>query len=592
MRRLLYAALLSAWSLSACGSDGATPSPVPAPTPAPTPAPAPPGDVRLNQLGFLPQSAKWAVLAGGPGAGELDFRLVDAATGSEVWKGRTSAPAPWAPADESARLLDFSAFTGTGLFRLEVPGTATSLNFSIGPGVYAPLREAALKAYYFNRASMALTGPLAGNWARPEGHPDTRVLVHASAVGPRRQAGDVISAPKGWYDAGDYNKYVVNSGISTYTLLAAWEHFPAQFANQQTGTPESGNGLPDVLNEALWNLEWMLAMQDPDDGGVYHKLTGLRFDGTVMPHESTADRYVVQKSTAAALNFAATMAQASRVYAAFEAQKPGLSARMLAAARLAWTWAQNHPNRSYQQPADVQTGEYGDSQLRDEFAWAAAELYISTREDAFWAAMQAQQVPNLVPSWLEVGALAWTSLAHHRHQLTAAADQALIEQRVRGLADALAAQWQASGYRVSMQRGDFVWGSNSTALNQGMMLIQGYRLGQQPQHLAAAQAALDYVLGRNALGQSMVTGFGERSPRHPHHRPSEADKVVAPVPGFVVGGPNPGRQDARDCPVPYPATQDAKAYLDHYCSYASNEVAINWNAPLVYLSAALQALTR
>jgi endoglucanase len=439
---------------------------------------------------------------------------------------------------------------------------------------------------------MALTGPLAGVWSRPAGHPDTRVLVHASAAGPRRQAGDVISAPKGWYDAGDYNKYVVNSGISTYTLLAAWEHFPAQFASQRSNTPESGNGLPDLLNEVLWNLEWLLAMQDPDDGGVYHKLTHLSFDGTVMPHQSTAERYVVQKSTAAALNFAATMAQASRVFAAFEAQKPGLSARMLAAARLAWAWAQNHPNRIYQQPADVQTGEYGDSQLRDEFAWAAAELYISTRDDAFWTAMQAQQTPNVPPSWLDVGALAWTSLAQHRQQLTPAADQALIEQRVRGLAESLAAQWQASGYRVAMQRGDFVWGSNSVALNQGMMLIQGYRLSQQPQQLAAAQAALDYVLGRNALGLSMVTGFGARTPRHPHHRPSEADQVADPVPGFVVGGPNPGRQDVPHCPVPYPATQDAKAYLDHYCSYASNEVAINWNAPLVYLSAALQALTR
>ncbi len=524
--------------------------------------------------------------------GELDFRLVDAANGNEVWKGRTSAPAEWAPASESARVLDFSAFTGTGVFRLEVPGAATSLNFNIGPGVYAPLRDAALKAYYFNRASTALTEPLAGIWARPAGHPDTRVVVHASAAGPRRQAGDVISAPKGWYDAGDHNKYVVNSGISTHTLLAAWEHFPAQFASQKTGTPESGNGLPDLLNEVLWNLEWLLAMQDPDDGGVYHKLTNLSFDGTVMPHRATGERYVVQKSTAAALNFAATLAQASRVFAAFEAQKPGLSARMLATARLAWGWAQRNPNRIYQQPADVQTGEYGDSQLRDEFAWAAAELYISTREDGFWTAMQAQQLPNISPSWMDVGALAWSSLAHHRHQLTPAADTALIEQRARGLAESLAAQWQASSYRVSMQRGDFVWGSNSVALNQGMMLIQGYRISQQAQHLAAAQAALDYVLGRNALGHSMVTGFGERSPRHPHHRQSEADTVAAPVPGFVVGGPNPGRQDARDCPVPYPATQDAKAYLDHYCSYASNEVAINWNAPLVYLSAALQALTR
>jgi endoglucanase len=108
--------------------------------------------------------------------------------------------------------------------------------------------------------------------------------------------------------------------------------------------------------------------------------------------------------------------------------------------------------------------------------------------------------------------------------------------------------------------------------------------------LDAAQSALDYVLGRNPLGQSMVTGFGTRSPRHPHHRPSQADGVAAPVPGFLVGGPNPQRQDAQHCRVPYPSSLPALAYIDHDCSYASNEVAINWNAPLAYVSAALQAL--
>jgi endoglucanase len=142
-----------------------------------------------------------------------------------------------------------------------------------------------------------------------------------------------------------------------------------------------------------------------------------------------------------------------------------------------------------------------------------------------------------------------------------------------------------------MQTDDFVWGSNAVALNQALMLIQGYRLSGDRRQLDAAQAALDYVLGRNALGMSMVTGIGEKSPLHPHHRPSNADGIAAPVPGFIVGGPNPGQQDAAHCPVPYASKLPALSYLDHDCSYASNEVAINWNAPLVYVSAALQVLT-
>jgi len=331
-------------------------------------------------------------------------------------------------------------------------------------------------------------------------------------------------------------------------------------------------------------------MQDPADGGVYHKLSNAGFDGAVMPHEATAPRYVLQKSTAAALNFAAVMAMASRVYAPFEAQRPGWSAQALAAAKAAWAWAKAHPTARYQQPPDVQTGEYGDAMLDDEFAWAAAELYISTRDPAFYAAMGAERLPHRVPAWNDVAGLAWMSLAHHRQRLTPEADQALIKQRVSRLAQQLAEAWRTSAYRVAMQTPDFVWGSNAVALNQAMMLIQGYRLNGERLQLDAAQSALDYVLGRNPLGQSMVTGFGTRAPLHPHHRPSQADGVAAPVPGFLVGGPNPERQDAQHCPVPYPSSLPALAYIDHDCSYASNEVAINWNAPLAYVSAALQAL--
>ena len=546
----------------------------------------------MNQVGFLPGAAKWAVVVGGSTGNEtVTVRLLDARSGNEVWRGNTSAPATWQPSQDRARVVDFSAFTTAGEYKLQVAGSPDSASFRISEDAYGALQDASLKAFYFNRSGTELLPEHGGAWARALGHADTRVLIHASAAGPRRNTGDAISSAKGWYDAGDYNKYIVNSGISTYTLLAAWEHFPARFETRSTQIPESGNSLPDVLDEALWNLEWVLTMQDPDDGGVYHKLTNLNFDGTVMPDQARNERYVVQKTTAAALNFAAVMAQGSRVFARFEDQQPGLSARMLAAARSAWAWAQANPTRYYSQPGDVRTGEYGDGNVSDEFAWAAAELYITTRDDAFWTAVQATTLPNSVPAWLDVKGLAWTSLAHHRAGLTAAADRTLIEQRVRELANSLSTRWQSSAYRVAMQNEDYVWGSNSVLLNQGLMLVQGYRLTGDALHLAGAQAAMDYALGRNALGMSMVTGFGTRSPQRPHHRPSAADGVTAPVPGFIVGGPHSGQQDLSSCPRGYPSTLSARSYLDDYCSYATNEVAINWNAPLVYLSAALQALT-
>ncbi len=547
-------------------------------------ASAAPG-VAVNQIGFAPAAAKVAVVAATTAP---VFTVVDADTGRTVLRGRLGPAATWAPAGQVVRLADFSALKQPGRYRVEVAGLPASAPFVVARDAYAELNAAALKAFYFNRASTPLLPVHAGRYARAAGHADDRVLVHASAASEGRPAGTVIAASRGWYDAGDYNKYIVNSGITVYTLLAAYEHFPAVFQAQRLNIPETGNGLPDVLNEVLWNLEWMLAMQDPADGGVYHKLTNPGFDGNVMPAAATGERYVVQKTTAAALDFAAATAQASRVFAAFEAQKPGLSARLLAASRRAWDWAQARPTVVYRQPADIKTGEYGDAKLEDEFAWAGVELFVATGEARYRPDLQ--RLPIGVPSWADVQGLPWITLARHADNM-ADADSVAVKSRILTLADGLVGTWRASAYGVALQGKDFVWGSNAQALNQAVMLIQAYRLGGQRPHLDAAQAALDYVLGRNPVGLSYVTGFGTRSPQHPHHRPSQADGIKAPVPGFVVGGPNPGQQDAAHCPVRYASRLPALSYLDHDCSYASNEVAINWNAPLVYVSAALQALT-
>jgi endoglucanase len=546
------------------------------------------GLIKLNQLGFLPESMKVAVI---PDVASTRFKLVKAGSTTEVFSGDLAATATWDASGERVKLADFSSVKTPGDYQIRVDGVADSHVFTIAADAYNSLTAASIKAFYFNRSGIELLPQHAGKFARPLGHPDTQVLIHPSAASDTRPAGTLVSSPKGWYDAGDYNKYIVNSGISTYTLLAAYEHFPVLFNNQNLVIPESGNAIPDLLDETLWNLEWMLSMQDPDDGGVYHKLTNKSFDGTVMPHEATTERYLVQKTTAAALDFAAVMATASRVLVQYEDQLPGLPAKMLAAAESAWAWANANPAITYQQPADVHTGQYGDNNLADEFAWAAAELYITTKNENYYAALKPVETTNTVPSWGDVRGLAWVSLAHHREQLTAVADKELIAERIESLAANLHTAWSASPYKVSMQKGDFVWGSNSIALNQAMMLVQAYRLNGKREYLDAAQSQLDYVLGRNATDTSFVTGFGEKSTLRPHHRPSEADGIVEPIPGFIAGGPQPGQQDKSDCEASYPSNLAAKSYLDNYCSYASNEIAINWNAPLVYVAAAIQALT-
>jgi len=544
--------------------------------------------IRINQLGFLPAAHKAAAI---PANNANDFEVIEAGTNVVVLRKKLSNAATWEPSGENIRVADFSALKQLGEYQIRVKGLPDSERFNIASNEYAGVNQAALKYYYLNRASTEIEEKYAGKYARGAAHPDDHVLIHASAVSTSRPEGTVIASPKGWYDAGDYNKYVVNSGITTYTLLAAYEHFPQHYQKLSTNIPESGDKVPDLLNEAMWNLQWMLTMQDVD-GGVYHKLTNKLFDPFVMPDKSTKERYVVQKTTAATLDFAAVMATASRVYKVYDAVYPGFSTRALQAAEHAWQWAQTNPSVFYQQPDDIKTGGYGDNNVSDEFAWAAAELYISTNNDDYYRALRLPTVLNTVPSWGDVNGLVWMSLAQHRKQLTAIADQQLIATRVDQLANILLSRTEKSAYDVSLQTSDFVWGSNAVALNQAMMLIQGYRLNGTRAYLDAAQSLFDYVVGRNPTGYSFVTGFGHKPSMHPHHRISEADGLVDPVPGMLTGGATALQIDSKGCNLPYPSKLPAKSYLDDVCSYTTNEIAINWNAPLVYVSGALQVLTK
>ena len=541
------------------------------------------GAVHINQVGFLPGSAKQVVI--GSGAGDK-AQLIDPETGNVVYEAPLSPPQRWYASGTRVRVADFSEFRDPGQYRLQIEGGAT-VPVTIGADVFSALADASLKAFYYNRSGTALEERHAGAWSRAAGHPDTQVLVHGSAASADRAAGTSLSAAYGWYDAGDYNKYVVNSGISTYTLLAAYEHFPAFYRRQHLNIPESGNRLPDILDEAYWNLRWMLAMQDPGDGGVYHKLTTLNFEAAVMPAEARSQRYVVQKTTAAALNFAAVLAVASRVYEQYDAELPGFATRCREAAVAAYGWASQHPAIVYEQPADVLTGEYGDSELADEFFWAATELYLGGVEDIDVETSIASHEQLTTPSWNSVSALGYVSLHAHRDGL-AEPIRKHVEREFEEYARHLVAARQHSPYGVAYGSNaeDFHWGGNGTALNQSMLLIRAFEASGRQSYLDTAVANLDYVLGRNPTGYSFVTGFGRKTPQRIHHRVSESDGVDAPVPGFLAGGANTNGQDG----CRYPSQFPARSYLDDWCSYTTNEIAINWNAPLVYVAGALQAI--
>ena len=538
-------------------------------------------NIRYNQVGYHLNREKLINLTSETDFDPLPYTVFDA-EGETVASGMTSAPQLWNESQEYVATIDVSEISTEGTYVITVDDEEAE--FSVSENVYEALSEAAFKYYYYNRASTEITAEYGGDYARPLGLPDTEILVHSSAASDARPEGTVISAPKGWYDAGDYNKYIVNSGISTYTLLAAFEHYPDYFETKAYDIPESSNDIPDVLDEIKWNLDWMLAMQDPNDGGVYHKLTGLNFQGIIMPAEYTADRYVVQKSTAAALNFAAVTAMASRIYADYETQLPGYSAQLIAASESAYTWAQANPTVYYDQPEDVFTGEYGDTNVTDEFQWAAVELFITTSDQTYNDDIDVEAIGNGVPFWGYTAPLALISIIANANQLSGDVDVASATAKLLETTNQIKEKVNNSAMRVGMGAGDYNWGSNGQAGNQMMLLLMAYQIDGDETFLDAAFTASDYLLGRNATGYCFVSGFGDLSMNNPHHRISEADAVTDAVPGMVAGGPHSGQQDG--CPG-YPSTDPARSYVDTWCSYSSNEVTINWNAPLFYSTAAL-----
>jgi endoglucanase len=407
-----------------------------------------------------------------------------------------------------------------------------------------------------------------------------------------------IASPGGWYDAGDFNKYIVNSGITMGTLLSLYEDFPMMGPALEVHIPEQNNDLPDLLDEVLWNLRWMLTMQDPEDGGVYHKLTNAQFDGDVMRVQANKTRYVVQKSSAATLNFVAVLAQSARVFKPFEKQLPGLADSCQQAALRAWGWLGYNPNVHYDQDRlnqltqpKVLTGAYGDQDVSDEWVWAAAELTVLMQDEKYLKGKNLEK-PFVLPSWNQVRGLGYYTLIRSEFmQKHNPALVASLTEKVKGSAGDLIRKINAQPFHTAMGAGerDYVWGSNAVAANQGILLLQAYLRTQDQSFLNAAVGNLDYILGRNATGYCFVTGFGSKRVMHPHHRISMADQIKDPIPGLLSGGPNPGQQDK--CKT-YPNAFADESYTDDDCSYASNEIAINWNAPLVFLLAGIEGVMR
>jgi endoglucanase len=496
-------------------------------------------------------------------SGELNLhKSNDAATGLNLYLG------------------DFSGLNRDGHYFILTSGGDSSFNFEISDSVYKNVLNKSLKSFYFQRCGMLLSGDYAGEYYRQTCH-TTDGFFHVST----NQSGFHQSSG-GWHDAGDYGKYIVPAGITAGTLLLAYELFPLKFNNDELNIPESGNGIPDILDEIKYELDWFFKMQ-AGSGGVYFKMTKQQFESFVMPGSDTGTRYLYEISSTATGNFAAVMARASRIYEIFN---PEFSTKCLNAAKLAWNFLETNPSivppGGFTNPSGTATGQYGDGNDSDERLWAAAELFETTGETKYHIYFQNNYshngILNSTMSWPNVKTLAQITYLTGKHSAAIQDTKNELKTGLINYCNSLIARSNNNGFGITINPGEYNWGCNSDILNKAILLILGYEQTKNTAYYHAALKQLDYILGTNAHNLSFVTGIGTKKVMKPHHRPSGADQIVEPIPGLLAGGPNQFLSDPILQSNFNSSTPPALCYIDHEGSYASNEIAINWNAPLVF----------
>lgn len=518
----------------------------------------PPGaPVRVNTLGFEPTSPKLSTT----NQNADSFSLINLSTGEPVYTGKASAPLQTAATDtnETVRILDFSAYSTPGRYLIEVEGGARSAPFEIAHKLWDAPYAAVLHGMYLWRCGIAINE----KWQGGSYHQDACHLSDGALDLVGGNPGQLKDSTKGWHDAGDYNKYVINAGVTVGMMFKAWEHFRPRIEAIKHGIPESGQGLPDLLAELKWEYDWLFTMQ-MEDGRVYHKLSSKDFRFWGKPDGEKDQRYFSPWSSAATADFTAMMALGARHFKEFDA---AYAARCLAAAELSYSYLSAHPEDVKADLKDFHTGAY---QCDDATAriWAAAELYETTGSKTYLADFE-ERARNLNftwegPTWGNPGDLALGTYVTSKY--TEGRDTALMARLTENLEETAQkirteGQLNPHGRPYGQERNKFYWGCNGSVAGQTYLLHIADLLKANPQNRKTALDALAYLFGRNYHGRSYVTGLGFNPPVNTHDR-----RGTPQLPGYLVGGPWP----------------TAREWFDELAAYEHNEIAINWNGSLIY----------
>lgn len=528
-----------------------------------------PNVVKVNQLGYAPDDTKTVIATSGE---DTKFKIVKADNPDEtVFVGKYPEEKVF---DTSVSSLvkkgDFSEFKEPGRYKILSSPSGYSYEFAIGDGLYEDVYKDSVLMLYNQRCGIALDKNISGEYAHDECH-----MTEATVFGTDEK----LEVSGGWHDAGDYGRYVVPGAKTVQDLLLAYEDYGV--TADDIGIPESGNGVPDLLDEAKYELDWMLKMQDEATGGVYHKVSCLVFPETVGPTEETDELILAPISYAATADFAAVMAKASVVYKDVDAT---FAANCLEAAKKAYDFIKaNSDMTGYKNPEEIVTGEYPDGKLTDETLFAAAELYIATGDASYKSDAEAVMADQykMGLGWADVGTYPIYDLAKADgidDGLKAKAKETLVAE-----ADSVIELCEGNAFGVGIKK--FDWGSNMSVANSGALFLMAEKVSGDTKYKAYSLKQRDYIFGVNGVAYSFVTGYGTLSPENPHHRPSQV--AGACMKGMLIGGANSGLNDPYASAV-LVGLPEALAYVDNAQSFSCNEITIYWNSPLIYLLAGVK----
>ncbi|OQY26859.1 MAG: hypothetical protein B6244_12325 [Candidatus Cloacimonetes bacterium 4572_55] len=512
------------------------------------------GSVKVNQVGYLPNSSKFGYIGNYLGSAEMmdisptSFEIRDASehysvlTGTPTFRGddlRLSG--------EKVYECDFSDPIANGTYYLYVPGVGRSYDFEISPDVYVETYQTCSQALYFQRCGVSLPNGYAYPWTHAACHLEDGIIHESHEDSPLYNGEPIngrIDATGGWHDAGDYGKYIPTAATTLFYLLTSFELYPDAYLDGDLDIPESSNSVPDILDEIKRETDWMLKMQ-ADDGGVYFKVTTKSW-ASDMPELDEDPRYISEKTTHTTALFAASI---SAAYRSFFVYFPSYADSCLDAAQAAWQFLEAHPDVSppdgFDNPDGIGGGEYSDPEGdRDDRAWAAAELYKSTGDSMYHEAFRLYW-PEHTPTW------GWNRFQHHQLKASWAYattsypidDESVADylQDLQRKMDTLVSRTDSNIYRNAYRSDVLAWigyGSFSHSTYYAWRLLTAALLLNRADYLNYAKINLDPQLGANPQSKSYITGVGSDSPKRPAHKPSTADGIAEPVPGLPVFGPH------------------------------------------------------